>query len=39
MLFGEVIAVFSENYTKHKYVVWKKMQLLNVKAGGTYSYY
>jgi hypothetical protein len=35
-LFKEIIAVYSENHTKH---IKFKMQLLIVKAAGTYSYH
>jgi hypothetical protein len=26
MLFGETIAVYCENHTKHKYTLWGRMQ-------------
>ena len=38
MLYGKIIAVCSEIHTKHiNTVCGQKVQLLNVKPGGTYS--
>jgi hypothetical protein len=38
-LFKEIIAVYSENLTKHTNILCvKNAELLTVKAGGTYSY-
>jgi hypothetical protein len=39
MLFGEIIAVYSENHTKPMNSVGKKKQLVGVKACGTYIYH
>jgi hypothetical protein len=36
MLFKEVITVYTDNHTKHKYEI---ADLLIVNAGGTYSYH
>jgi uracil DNA glycosylase len=39
-LFKEIIAVYSENHTKHINTTWgQNAELLNVKSGGTYSYH
>jgi hypothetical protein len=35
MLFKEIITVYYENYTKHKYTLGQNAELLSVKAGGT----
>ena len=38
MLYGEIIAVCSEIYTKHiNALCGQNIELLNVKPGGTYS--
>jgi hypothetical protein len=38
MLYGEIIAVCSDIYTQHINALWRqKVELLNVKPGGTYS--
>jgi hypothetical protein len=38
MLYREIIAVFSQIHTKHiNTLCGKKLELLNVKPGGTYS--
>jgi hypothetical protein len=38
MLFREIIAVYSEDHTKHvNALCGQNVELLNVKAGGTYS--
>jgi hypothetical protein len=37
MLFGETVAVYSENRTEHKYTLWQNAEFWYVKAGGTYS--
>jgi hypothetical protein len=40
MLFKEIIAVHSENHTKHINTHYgQNAELLNVKAGGTYYYH
>jgi len=40
MLYREVIAVCSEIHTKHiNTLCGQDVELLNVKSGGTYSYY
>jgi len=37
MLYREIIAVYSENHTKHvNTLCGQKVELLNVKHGGTY---
>jgi hypothetical protein len=35
MLYREIIAVCSENYTKHTYTVWENVQFSYVKGYGT----
>jgi hypothetical protein len=40
MLFGEIIAVYSENHTKRIYTFCgQNAELFNIKAGGIYSYH
>jgi hypothetical protein len=40
MLLKEIIAVYSKNHTKHiNNLCGQNADLLNVNAGGTYSYY
>jgi hypothetical protein len=40
MLFKEIISVYSENFTKPINAIYgQNEKLLNVKAGGTYSYH
>jgi hypothetical protein len=39
MLFGEIIAVYSENLTKHiNTICQQNSEYFNPKTGGTYSY-
>jgi hypothetical protein len=38
MLFKEIIDVYSENYTKHKYALRAKCRSVNAKLSGTCSY-
>jgi lipoate-protein ligase B len=39
-LFREIIAVYSENHTKHMNTICEQnAELSNVQAGGTYSYH
>jgi hypothetical protein len=37
-LFKEIIAVYSENHTKHKTLCGQNTELPTVKTGGTYRY-
>jgi len=38
MLYREIIAIYSQIHTKHKNTLCgQKVELLNVKSGGTYS--
>jgi hypothetical protein len=40
MLFGETVAVYCENHTEHPDTLrGQNAELLNIKAGGTYSYH
>jgi hypothetical protein len=39
MLFRKIIAAYSENYTEGIHSCGQSAELINVKAGGTYSYH
>jgi hypothetical protein len=38
MLFRGIARVYCENRAKHKYIVCKNVEILDVTAGGLYSY-